>query len=190
MSPDFVVFFLWETKIKLKHSKRENRENREKTKIENREKTRKQKQIFFCASAWLITLSLSTNMKAEVMLSLFLLSFVCLSEAYRLQSNFSGPDFFSNFQFFTDDDPTHGVASFPCHFFSYSLSLVFTLSPIIHTILHYLHQNVTKPPLITLLRLCELYLVPRCYGFQSSALDLRRKQFCMNNKKNNLTLKK
>jgi len=34
------------------------------------------------------------------------------ASAYRLTSNFSGDTFFNNFQFFTDNDPTHGYVNF------------------------------------------------------------------------------
>jgi hypothetical protein len=37
--------------------------------------------------------------------------YVC-EAAYTIQSNFSGSTFFSNWQFFTDNDPTHGYVNF------------------------------------------------------------------------------
>jgi len=43
---------------------------------------------------------------------LVLLSFVSLSYSYSLKANYSGNQFFNNFQFFTADDPTHGYVNF------------------------------------------------------------------------------
>jgi len=40
------------------------------------------------------------------------LSVIIYIDAYTLKANYSGADFFSHFQFFTADDPTHGYVNF------------------------------------------------------------------------------
>jgi len=47
---------------------------------------------------------------AVVVLALLLV--VVVEGAYRLDSNFTGAGFFDNFNFFTDNDPTHGYVNF------------------------------------------------------------------------------
>jgi len=51
-----------------------------------------------------------------------------LIEAYSLNSNFSGPNFFSNFNFFTDDDPTHGYVNY----ISYQAAMSYSPQPLIY----------------------------------------------------------
>jgi hypothetical protein len=57
-------------------------------------------------------------MRIVLVVTLCILFFsAAFASSYTLEDNFSGDDFFNNFQFFTGGDPTHGIDPLSCFLF-------------------------------------------------------------------------